>query len=483
MDPIKNIKFVYTGMLWQAFNRIGSNGIQFLIYLILARLLQPNDFGIIAILSVFINFSNLFITSGLGTALVQSKNADNLDYSSVLYLSFIIACFLYAAIYVSSPFIASYYRQDSITQILRLFSISILFSAINGVQSSILFRNLEFKSVSIISLIPLCISGIISVIIAFLGYGIYSLIIYSLLNGFLNVFFFGVYTKWLPTLQFSITRIKVLFSFSYKILLSNLIEEIYKSIYPLIFGRIFSTTSLGFYNFGKQIPVLLTSTINATVTSVAYPLYSRKQDETDELKKMLRKTIRTANFIIFPLMVFVSTLMYQLIPILFTEKWLPSVSFVPLFCIIFGLSHLESYNFQAISAIGRSDIVLKYQVVKKVIALLLLAFTLSRGIKIVIYGQVFFTLLSLLINFKPNHKYLGYSYKEQFDDIWNYLLASLVMFLVLFLVSQINLNSWSMVFLKIFVGISVYCYMSFFFKFDEINRFSFFIRKSLNKNL
>ena len=467
-------------MLWQAFSRIGSNGIQFLIYLILARLLQPNDFGIIAILSVFINFSNLFISSGLGIALVQSKEVSDLDYSSVLYLSIIIAFFLYAAIYVLSPVIASYYSQESITNVLRLYSISILFSAINGVQSSILFRNLEFKKISIISFIPLFISGLISVIIAILGYGIYSLVVYSLLNGLLNVIIFALYSRWLPKLQFSISRIKVLFSFSYKILLSNLIEEIYKSIYPLIFGKFFSTKILGFYNFGKQIPLLLTSTINATVTSVAYPLYSRKQDETDGLKKMLRKSITTANFVVFPLMIFISTLIYQLIPILFTEKWLPSLEYVPLFCVIYGLSHLDSYNFQAISAIGRSDVILKFQVVKKIIALFLLIITLSFGIKIVIYGQVFFSVLSLFINLKPNYKYLGYTYKEQLDDIWRYLFASLVMFLALWFVSLINLNLWFMFVLKILVGLLVYTYMAFKLKLVEVKILFSLIKSLIN---
>ncbi len=367
-----NVKSAYSGILWQAFNRVGTNGIQFLIYLILARLLQPNDFGIIAILSVFINFSNLFISSGLGTALVQSKKVNDLDYSSVLYLSIFISCLLYIGIYATSPFIASYYRQESIAQLLRIYSISILFSAINGVQSSILYRNLEFKKISIISIFPLLFSGIISVTFAFFGFGIYSLVVYSLLNGILNVIVFAFYTKWIPKLQFSVSRIKILFSFSYKLLLTNLIEEMYKNVYPLIFGRVYSAKVLGFYNFGKQIPLLLTSTINASVTSVAFPLYSRKQDETDGLKRMLRKSITTANFIVFPLMVFISTLFYQLIPILFTEKWQSSVSYVPLFCVIYGLSHLDTYNFQAISAKGRSDIILKYQIVKKIIALLFL---------------------------------------------------------------------------------------------------------------
>ena len=482
MDSNINIKSVYSGMLWQALNRIGSNGIQFLIYLILARLLQPNDFGIIAILSVFINFSSLFISSGLGTALVQSRKVSDLDYSSVLYLSITIASILYASIYFLSPFIASYYRQESITHVLRLYSISILFSAINGVQSSILFRNLEFKKISIISLLPLLISGIISVIIAFLGYGIYSLVVYSLLSGLLNVIIFGIYTKWLPKLQFSISRIKVLFSFSYKILLSNLIEEIYKNIFPLIFGRMFSAQILGFYNFGKQIPLLLTSTINATVTSVAYPLYSRKQDEKGGLKKMLRKSITTANFIIFPLMVFVATLIYQLIPIVFTEKWQPSVSYVPLFCIIYGLSHLDSYNFQAISAIGRSDVILKYQVFKKIIAIFLLIITLSQGIKIVIYGQVIFSIISLFINLKPNYKYLGYSFREQFDDIWRYLLASLLMFLALWFVSLINLNIWLIFLFKIFVGILFYCYLAYRLKLPEIKNLLFLLKNWLSIN-
>lgn len=464
MDVVKIKKIAFSGLIWQFANRIGSNGIQFLTYLILARLLQPQDFGIIAIVGVFINFSNLLVNSGLGSALVQSKKVDEKDYSSVLYVSVIIASIFYTIIFFAAPYIAEYYHQEAIVRVLRIYSISIIFFAINGVQTSILLRKLEFKKIAIISSIPVVISGIISVLMAFAGFGVYALVANSISSGFISMVLFSIILKWVPKRVFSISHIKDLFSFSYKILLGNLIEEAYRSIYPLIIGKVFSTKSLGFYNFGRQIPGFLTATINASVTSVAFPLYSRNQEDGYRLKTMVRQSMTLGNFIIFPMMTGIAALSEQLVPLLFTEKWLPGVPYLQLFCIIYGLSHLDTYNFHAISALGKSGVFLKYQVIKKILGVLLLLITVPFGIIIIMYGQVFLAILSIIINFKPNFKWLGYNLKEQLNDIWPYLLASLVVFAGIRLINLIEINLWVKLFLETIVGICLYFLMALILK-------------------
>ena len=464
MDIVDIKKTAFSGVIWQLVNRIGTNGIQFLTYLILARLLQPQDFGIIAIVGVFINFSNLLVNSGLGTALVQSKKVDENDYSSILYVSIIIASIFYTIIFFAAPYIAEYYHQEEIVGVLRIYSISIIFFAINGVQTSNLLRKLEFKKIAIISSIPVVISGIISVLMAFAGFGVYALVANSISSGFISIVLFSIILKWIPKRVFSISRIKDLFSFSYKVLLGNLIEEAYKSIYPLIIGKVFSTKSLGFYNFGRQVPSLLTATINASVSSVAFPLYSRNQDDGYRLKTMVRQSMTLGNFLVFPLMAGIAAISEQLVPLIFTEKWIPGVPYLQLFCIIYGLSHLDTYNFHAISAIGKSGVFFKYQVIKKTIGVVLLLITLPYGIEVIMYGQVFFAILSIIINLKPNFVWLGYNIKEQLNDIWPYLLASLIMFAGIRLCRLIEINIFLKLIIEVIAGVSIYILMSLILK-------------------
>lgn len=479
MEIVNIKKTAISGMIWQLGSRFGSNGIQLLTYLILARLLQPHDFGVIAIVGVFINFSNLLINSGLGTALIQSNKVDDLDYSSVLYVSIILAFIFYVIIYFTAPFIAEYYHQDSIILVLRIYSISLIFFAINGVQTSILYRKLEFKKISILSLIPVLISGIISVLLAFLGFGVYALVANSISTGLLSVLMFSFILKWKPKLEFSISRIKIFFSYSYKILLGNLIDETYKSIFPLIIGKVYTTNSLGFYNFARQMPSLLTATFNATVASVAFPIYSINQNDTYKLKVMVRQSLTLGNFIIFPIMGGLAAISEQLITILFTVKWLPSVPYLQWFCVIYGLSHLDNYNFYAISALGKSDIFLKYQILKKSISIVLLLITVPFGIQTIIYGQVLLAILSIIINFKPNLVWLGYSIKEQLNDIWPYFAASLIMFIGIRFINLIEMNLIMKLLVEIFAGIIIYFFMAIILKLKGLNTLINIMKKGL----
>ena len=466
MDIQKIKQTAFTGLIWQLANKMGTNGMQILTYIILARLLQPEDFGIIAIVVVFINFSNILVNSGFGTALVQSKNVDDIDYSSVLNMSIIIAFIFYLIIFFTAPFIAAYYNQDSIVGVLRIYSISIIFFAINGVQTSILLRNLEFKKISIVSSIPVLISGIVSILMALAGFGVYALVANALISGILSVIFFGFILKWFPKPLLSITRIKKLFSYSSKLLLSSIIEEAYKGLYPLIIGKVFNTKVLGYYNYGRQIPNLISSTVNASVTAISFPLYSRSQDDIPKLKKMVRHSISLINFILFPLMAGLAAVAEPLVTLVFTEKWLPSVPYLQLFCVISGLYHIQVYNFHAISALGKSSVFLKYEIIKKSLAIAILLITLPFGIKVLVIGQVIFAVISIVINFKPNIRWLNYSIKEQLNDIWPYFVASIIMFICIRLVSIIEMPIVIKLIFEIILGISIYTLIAFIAKFN-----------------
>lgn len=430
MNQINLKKTAIWGLAWQMLERVGVNGMQFIIYIILARLLAPKDFGILALITAFISITSLLVDSGLGTALIQKKDVDEDDYSSVLYTSLFLACVFYLILFLMAPLIADIYREPIIIPVLRTYSIAIIFFAINGVQKSILLREMKFKRIFIINTIPVLASGAISILMAYLGYGVYSLVFNSVSAGFFSTVLFWFVLGWKFKRSYSIEKVKGLFSFSYKLLLANLLDPGYRGLYTLVIGKVFSNTVLGYYNYGRQIPNFIVSSINSATTSVMFPIYSHTQSDMNKLKSVVRQSISVSNFVIFPTMTGLAAVSEPLVKLVLTDKWLPSVPFLQLFCIVYGLYHLQSINFQAISAIGRSDVFLRYELLKKMIGVVLLVITIPFGIIALTIGQVVLAIISIIINFRPNKKWLNYTVSEQLSDFIPSLLLSLFMFSV-----------------------------------------------------
>lgn len=467
MENINIKKTAISGLIWQMIEKIGVNGVQLLIYIILARLLEPKDFGIVALVSVFVSVSDLLVNSGLGTALVQSEKVDETDYSSVLYVSISIACILYVMLYLTAPLIAIYYGEPIIVLILRINALTIIFSAVNGVQRSILLREMKFKKIFLVNTTPILVSGVIGVLLAILGFGIYALVINSVLAGAFSTIVLWIILRWKPKRVFSKRRAMEFFSFSYKLLLANLLETGYKSLYPLVVGKAFNSTILGYYNYGRQIPTLIASSINASITSVVFPIYSRSQNNEIMLKLMVRQTISISNFVIFPIMAGLAAVAEPIVTIFLTDKWLPSVPYVQLFCIVLGLSHVQSINFQAISAIGRSDVFLRYEIIKKIIGITLLIITLPFGIVALVMGQVIVAVSSIIINFRPNRVWLNYNITEQLRDILPSLVLSIFMVGIIQVIRLLGFGALATLILQVAMGIVVYIVMAFLFRIKE----------------
>lgn len=457
-------KTAVSGLLWKMSETILVNGTQALIYLILARLLMPEDFGVVALVGAFIAISNVFVNSGLGSALIQSKQADEIDYATVLYFSLFISCVLYLLFFVAAPFIAEFYKEPVIESVLRIYSISIIFAAVNGVQKSILLRELKFKKVSLVGSITVIFSGVISVSMALSGYGIYALVFNSVFLGLISTVAFFVTMKWLPKLTFSIDRLRVLFKFSYKLLLTNLIEAGYTSIFPLLIGKSFNSEALGYYNNGRQLPGLVANSINASITSVTFTVYSRYQSDIYKLKLLVRQSIVVSNFIILPSMTLLAATAEPLVVLMLTEKWLPSVPYLQLFCVVYGLHHQHNISFQAIAAIGRSDVFLKYQIIKKVIGLTMLMVTLQFGLVHIVMGQVFTAAISIIISIRPNRMLLNYSFVEQLVDFLPYLFITILMYFGVYLVGLLGYGVWMTLISQGLVGVCLYIALALSFK-------------------
>ncbi len=464
-----NKEKIITSLFWKLMERGGTQGIQFVVQIILARLLLPEEYGLIAIVMVFICIANIFIQSGFGTALVQKKDADDLDFSSIFYLSLFISILLYIIIYISAPFIATFYMQPQLISVLRILSITLIIGAFNSVQHAFIERNMLFKRLFTCSFGAIITSGILGITAAYLGFGVWSLVIQQLSNQLTMTVILWFNIRWRPQLLFSLERVKTLFSFGSKLLISSLIDTLYTDLCTLLIGRLYPPSMTGFYNKGKQFPQLIVDNINVPILSVMLPTLSAHQDDKKKVKEMMRRAIMTSSFVLFPMMIGLAVVAEQLVQIVLTEKWLPAVPFLQIFCFQYALRPIHTANLQAIKAIGRSDIFLKLEIVKKIIGLTILAASLKYGIYAIAVGVAVNSIISTFINAFPNKALLNYSIKEQMCDIIPSLLLALLMGGIVYAFRMLRLNIWYMIGMQVIGGVLIYIGLAIIFKIESFH--------------
>lgn len=446
--------------------RGGTQGIQFIVQILLARLLLPSDYGIIALVIIFTAIANVFVQSGLNTALIQKKHADQVDFSSVFYLSLSLAFGIYIVLFLAAPAIASFYEIPEITPVLRVLSLTLFFGAFNSIQNAVVARNLQFKKLFFSSTGAILVSGAVGVYMAYTGYGVWALVGHQITNQLLVTLILWCTVKWRPRLVFSISRVKGLFSFGWKLLVSSLIDTAYQHLRSLIIGKMYTPAILGFYNRGEQFPSVIVSNINGSIQSVMLPVLSAEQDNIPRVKNMMRRAIVTSSFIIFPLMVGLAVVAEPLIKLLLTDKWLPAVPFLQIFCATYALWPIHTANLQAINALGRSDIFLKLEIVKKIMGLSIVAVTVLYGVYAIALGGAIGSLLGSFINAYPNKQLLGYSYKEQWSDIMPSLLLSLVMGAVVYSLKLLGLSTLLTLVVQVCTGVVLYMGLAWVFKLE-----------------
>jgi O-antigen/teichoic acid export membrane protein len=449
--------------------RGGTQGIQFVIQIVLARLLLPEDYGLIALVVILITIANVLVQSGLNTALIQKKNADETDFSSVFYLSLFIAGVTYIVLYLTAPFIADFYKESQLIIILRVLSIILFFNAVNSIQNAVISRTMQFKRLFYSSIGGIIVSGIIGITMAYLDYGVWALVGQQLSNNLIIMIILWFIVKWSPKFIFSITRIKSLFSFGWKLLFSSLLDTIYSNGYSLIIGKIYNPQMLGYYNQGNQIPSLIVNNIDGSIQSVMLPALSAKQDDIFQVKSMVRRSIMMSSFVIFPLMMGLAVCAEPLVKILLTDKWLPCVPFLQLMCISYAFWPIHTANLQAINALGRSDIFLKLEIIKKSAGLAALCISLPFGIYMMIGSQSFVSLISTIINSLPNRKLLRYSFKEQWLDIMPSFMLSLAMGVITYSISLVDLSNVVILTLQVLIGALIYFGLAYILKLECFN--------------
>lgn len=460
---------VIASLFWKLMERGGTSGIQFIVQIVLARLLLPESFGMVAIISVFISFANIFVQGGFNMALVQKKDADEKDFSSVFFLSLFLACLLYTVIFFTSPYIANFYQVQQLSTILRTLSLTLFIGAFNSIQNAYISRNMMFKRLFFSSLGAVVISGGIGILAAFLGMGIWALVIQQLISQLTISIILWFTVKWKPHLIFSFNRIRILFSFGWKLLVSNIIYILYQDLRTLIIGKIYDSSMLGFYNRGESFPKMVVSNIDGSIQSVMFPTFSAHQDDKQKLKNMIRRVIVTSSFLIFPAMVGLSVIAEPLIKILLTDKWIPAVPFLQIFCISNAIRPIQGVNLQIINAMGRSDINLKILFVKRTFEIVVLIISIPFGVYAIALGTAISSFFSMIINIYPNKSLLNYSYKEQFIDVLPSLLLSLIMGAIIYMFNFISIAPYQILIIQIITGFSVYMGLAKIFKLDSLN--------------
>lgn len=440
--------------------RFGAYAVSFVVSVILARILDPEAYGTIALVTVFTNILQVFVESGLGRALVQKKEADDIDFSSVFYFNMAACLLLYCGLFAFAPYIAQFFNNIELTSVIRVLGITLIISGLKNVQQAYVSREMLFKRFFYATLIGTLFSAVVGICLAYWGAGVWSLVAQSLTNALIDTLMLWLTVKWRPKKCFSLQRLKGLLSYGWKLLIAALVGSLSDNLRQLFIGKLYTSADLAFYNKGDQIPSIVNGNVNAAIDSVIFPVMAEAQDNKESVKNMTRRAITTSTYIMAPIYIGLACCAETLIRILLTEKWLPCVPFLRIFCITYLFYPIHTANLNAILAVGRSDIDLKLELIKKFLEIMVLLLTMRYGVMAIAYGLIGTAILNQIINAWPNKELIGYSYLEQIRDVLPEIALACVMGAAVYFVGYLQLSDFAVLVLQIMVGIVVYLGLS-----------------------
>lgn len=460
-------KKVLSGLFWKVMENGGTQGIQFLVSVLLARMLTPAESGEVMLIMIFITIGNVFVQSGFNTSLIQKYEVDEADYSSAFYISAAIAVILYVILFISAPSIASFYGQPVFCPVLRVLSLTLFFGAVTSVQSAAVARNMEFRKMCLASLSAAFGSGVIGVFMAARGLGLWALVMQQFFYSFFLMVVLTFLVKWRPRLLFSVKKAGELFSYGWKILCSGLIDTVFSNIYGLVIGKLYNSDMMGQYSRGNQFPSLIANNLGAAIQSVMLPAFSACQNERERLKSMVRRSIVTSSYLVFPMMAGLIAVAEPMVKLLLTDQYLPCVPLLRLLCVAYATWPLHVANLQAINAMGRSEIFLKLEIAKKGVSVIALLISIPFGITAMVALRAVTDFICTFINAYPNKKLLNYSFSQQWRDVFPSLLLSAVMCVIVYGVQYVIEGTLLTLTVQILVGVLVYVRLSWLFRLES----------------
>ncbi|WP_340153100.1 lipopolysaccharide biosynthesis protein [uncultured Marivirga sp.] len=465
------------GVLWSAVNKFATQFMQFGIGIVLARLLLPSDFGLIGMLSIFIAISSTFIDSGMNSGLIQKQQRTDVDFSTVFVFNLVISAAFYLLLFISAPLIASFFNQPTLVPLTRVLGLNLIINAVAIVQRSKLTIAIDFKSLAIVQIVGVFVGGGVGLIVAFYGFGVWSLVIQTLLGALASTITLWYMSKWTPSLTFSKDSFKRLFGYGSKLLLAGLYAQAFHNIYNISIGKSYPAAELGYYTRTKNFADMTSGTIANILKQVTFPILAGLQDDKERMVSIYRKLIRMTSFFVFPVMVLLAILAEPIVMLLLTKKWatviplLQWMAFARLFYPISGI------NMNILNAVGRSDLFLKVDLSKAPLIIIALVITIPLGVKAVVIGHVVVATIAFFINAYLPGKYFGYGAIEQLKDMLPIFFMTIVMAIPTFMVIQVFDNYYVQIALGCTVAFMVYGILSYLLKMEELKELKTLIYK------
>ncbi len=472
-----------SSLLFKLLESFGMQGVAFVVSLILANFLSAEDYGFLGMLTVFIAFSQVFVQSGLNTSLIQKKDADETDISSAFWFSLAVAAGLYALLFAFAPFLCGLMHRPEAAGALRVLALLLFPGALVSIQGAAVARQMQFRKMMLCSLLATVLSGAVGIGMAAAGLRHWALVGQQLTNQCTLAILLLIFVPWRPRLLFSWQRITGLLRYGWKLLVSGILETGYVNLRSLVIGLKYDDAALGYFTRGKQFPELVMNAVNGSIQSVMLPVLSEQQDDMPRMKQMMRRTVKVSSFAVLPLMAGLAAVAAPMVTLLIGEKWLPCVPFLQICCIDFAFYPIHTANLQAINAMGRSDVFLKLELIKKsygVVILLIALFCFDTPLAIA-WGAAISTVLSAFVNASPNKKLLKYGYLEQMRDVLPSALCALVMFGVVSLAGQMALPPILLLPVQIVIGVAVYVLLALVTKNDSMPYLLAMVKKLLSK--
>lgn len=457
-----------SGVFWSSMQLFGTQGIGFVISVILARLLVPAEFGLIAMLGIFIAIGTTLINSGLTQSLIRTENPDEEDFSTVFYFNLVGSFLIYSIIFICAPYISLFYKQPLLTDIIRIYGVIFIINAFGAIQLTRLNKMMDFKTQMKISIPSTILSGITGVSLAVLGFGVWSLVYSAIVQALAGTIQLWYWAKWRPLLAFNKNKFHHHFHYGVKLMFSGILDIIFTNIYTLLIGKYFTPAQVGYYNRADSLQMLPVTNVSSIVTKVSFPLFASIQNDDIRLKSVYKKIMQMVIYLVAPILILMAVLAEPLFRFVFTEKWLPAVPYFQILCLNGILYPIHSYNLQILNVKGRSDLFLKLEVIKKIIVIVVVFLSFPYGIFGLLYGGVITSILCFFINTHYSGKFLNYSAWEQTKDLLPIIVLSAFVGLTVFVFDFLWQNFFTYDFIRLLLGgilgISVYALFSFLFQ-------------------
>jgi len=460
------------GFFWSFVDLIMNQGLQFIIQIILARLLLPEHFGVIGMITIFISISNAVVDSGFSNALIREKEVSQKDYSTVFYFNLIIAVLIYIILFFSAPAISNFFDEKILINILRILAISLIINSFGIIQQTMLVRKIDFKTQTKINMISSLFSGCIGIIAAIMGMEVWSLVIRTLTMNFIQSLLLISYNRWMPSLVFDMNSFKKLFKYGWKMLVSGLIDTFYCNLYCLIIGKNFSVLELGYYTNADKLKSTVSQSITGAIQKVSYPVLSSIEGGDIKLKSAYKRIIKSCAFIIFPVMIGLAAVGQPLISLLLGEKWINSIIFFQILCFEGMLYPIHAINLNILQVKGRSDLFLKLELIKKVIGISIIVITLALGFGVMglLWGIVLQCYITYFLNAHYSNILIKYSIKEQLKDMYPSFFSSTIMGVIVYFIGiTLPFNNIIILLIQVILGALIYILISKIIKSEELS--------------